>query len=148
MWEPLCLTTLWASTACYKDSFTFLRFFTIYSISLWKYPGHRTGDWFRTRTNKCHDVTQSWTGFPCIADMSAHVSSLVNLLCTDVPYVWFVLGKLLLLFLVPTTQFRCHGYGKAVWILHTIVIYLRHLLQTKSLVTNCEVVLSDRLEMY
>jgi hypothetical protein len=24
MWEPLRLTTLWASTACYRDSFTFL----------------------------------------------------------------------------------------------------------------------------
>jgi hypothetical protein len=24
MWEPQHLTTLWASTACYKDSFTFL----------------------------------------------------------------------------------------------------------------------------
>jgi hypothetical protein len=25
MWEPRRLTTLWASTACYRDSFTFLR---------------------------------------------------------------------------------------------------------------------------
>jgi hypothetical protein len=24
MWEPQRLTTLWASTACYRDSFTFL----------------------------------------------------------------------------------------------------------------------------
>jgi hypothetical protein len=24
MWEPRCLTTLWASTACYRESFTFL----------------------------------------------------------------------------------------------------------------------------
>jgi hypothetical protein len=24
MWEPRRLTTLWASTACYKDSFTFI----------------------------------------------------------------------------------------------------------------------------
>jgi hypothetical protein len=24
MWEPWRLTTLWASTACYKDSFTFI----------------------------------------------------------------------------------------------------------------------------
>jgi hypothetical protein len=23
MWEPQCLTTLWASMACYRDSFTF-----------------------------------------------------------------------------------------------------------------------------
>jgi hypothetical protein len=23
MWEPQCLTTTWASTACYKDSFIF-----------------------------------------------------------------------------------------------------------------------------
>jgi hypothetical protein len=28
MWEPLRLTTLWASTACYKDSFSFT--FTIF----------------------------------------------------------------------------------------------------------------------
>jgi hypothetical protein len=24
MWEPRRLTTVWASTACYRDSFTFL----------------------------------------------------------------------------------------------------------------------------
>jgi hypothetical protein len=24
MWDPQCLTTLWASMACYRDSFTFL----------------------------------------------------------------------------------------------------------------------------
>jgi hypothetical protein len=24
MWEPQCLTTLWAFTACYRDSFAFL----------------------------------------------------------------------------------------------------------------------------
>jgi hypothetical protein len=24
MWEPWCLTTLWTSAACYRDSFTFL----------------------------------------------------------------------------------------------------------------------------
>jgi hypothetical protein len=24
MWKPRCLTTLWASTACYRDSFTFI----------------------------------------------------------------------------------------------------------------------------
>jgi hypothetical protein len=24
MWEPRCLTTLWTSTACYRDSFAFL----------------------------------------------------------------------------------------------------------------------------
>jgi hypothetical protein len=28
MWEPRCLTTLWASTACYRDSFTCFTFFT------------------------------------------------------------------------------------------------------------------------
>jgi hypothetical protein len=28
MWEPRHLTTLWASTACYRDSFTFLLLFT------------------------------------------------------------------------------------------------------------------------
>jgi hypothetical protein len=27
MWEPRRLTTLWASTACYRDSFTFLPYF-------------------------------------------------------------------------------------------------------------------------
>jgi hypothetical protein len=28
MWEPRCLTTLWASTACYRDNLTlFLLFF-------------------------------------------------------------------------------------------------------------------------
>jgi hypothetical protein len=25
MWEPQCLTALWASTACYRDSFTFTK---------------------------------------------------------------------------------------------------------------------------
>jgi hypothetical protein len=29
MWEPRCLTTLWACMACYRDSFT-----------LWKHSGH------------------------------------------------------------------------------------------------------------
>jgi hypothetical protein len=32
MREPLCLTTLWDSMACYRDSFAF--FFTFYSLSL------------------------------------------------------------------------------------------------------------------
>jgi hypothetical protein len=25
MWEPRCLTTLWASASCYRDNFTFRR---------------------------------------------------------------------------------------------------------------------------
>jgi hypothetical protein len=29
MWEPRCLTTLWAFPACYMDSFTF-SFFTLF----------------------------------------------------------------------------------------------------------------------
>jgi hypothetical protein len=29
MWEPQRLTTLWASTACYRDSFTYLLFILI-----------------------------------------------------------------------------------------------------------------------
>jgi hypothetical protein len=28
MWDPQCLTTLWASMACYRDSFTFFIIFT------------------------------------------------------------------------------------------------------------------------
>jgi hypothetical protein len=33
MWEPRRLTTLWASTACYRDSFTFyLHIFYFYNI--------------------------------------------------------------------------------------------------------------------
>jgi hypothetical protein len=32
MWDPQRLTTLWASTACYKDSFTF--YFTILWLGL------------------------------------------------------------------------------------------------------------------
>jgi hypothetical protein len=34
MWEPQRLTTLWASTACYRDSFTFLSFCVGSSVSL------------------------------------------------------------------------------------------------------------------
>jgi hypothetical protein len=29
MWEPRRLTTLWASTACYRDGFTFTLFFAL-----------------------------------------------------------------------------------------------------------------------
>jgi hypothetical protein len=32
MWQPQRLTTLWAFTACYRDSFTF--FYCVYEISL------------------------------------------------------------------------------------------------------------------
>jgi hypothetical protein len=28
MWEPQCLTTVWASTACYGDNFTFFYLFS------------------------------------------------------------------------------------------------------------------------
>jgi hypothetical protein len=31
MWEPRCLTTVWASTACYRDGSTFLFFLTLCS---------------------------------------------------------------------------------------------------------------------
>jgi hypothetical protein len=30
MWEPRRLTTLWASMACYRDSFTFFMHFSFY----------------------------------------------------------------------------------------------------------------------
>jgi hypothetical protein len=33
MWKPQCLKTLWPSTACYKDSFTFT--FTFYHEDIW-----------------------------------------------------------------------------------------------------------------
>jgi hypothetical protein len=36
MWEPRRLTTLWASTACYRDSFTFF-FYIFYVHSCGKY---------------------------------------------------------------------------------------------------------------
>jgi hypothetical protein len=29
MWEPRCLTTLWAVMACYRDSFSFFYFYLI-----------------------------------------------------------------------------------------------------------------------
>jgi hypothetical protein len=35
MWEPWCLTTLWASTACYRDIFTFFFIHMWLSITLW-----------------------------------------------------------------------------------------------------------------
>jgi hypothetical protein len=35
MWEPRRLTTLWASTACYRDSFTF------YSKGIMRLTNHR-----------------------------------------------------------------------------------------------------------
>jgi hypothetical protein len=31
MWEPRCLTTLWVSTACYRDSFTFIFLYYTYT---------------------------------------------------------------------------------------------------------------------
>jgi hypothetical protein len=34
MWEPHCLTTLWASMACYRDSFIFFNLYP--SICLWR----------------------------------------------------------------------------------------------------------------
>jgi hypothetical protein len=41
MWEPRCLTTLWASTACYRESFTFftLPFFDfLFLVSFFYFP--------------------------------------------------------------------------------------------------------------
>jgi hypothetical protein len=38
MWEPRRLTTLWASTACYRDSFTFSFFIIIKGIG-WEVVG-------------------------------------------------------------------------------------------------------------
>jgi hypothetical protein len=35
MWEPQRLTTLWASTACYKDSFTFTTAVVMKSSNFW-----------------------------------------------------------------------------------------------------------------
>jgi hypothetical protein len=32
MWEPQHLTALWASTACYRETFTYFYFFIIISI--------------------------------------------------------------------------------------------------------------------
>jgi hypothetical protein len=32
MWKPRCLTTLWASTACYRDSFINRRIITVVEI--------------------------------------------------------------------------------------------------------------------
>jgi hypothetical protein len=35
MWEPRRLTTLWASMACYRDSFTFLYIYMDSSLHMW-----------------------------------------------------------------------------------------------------------------
>jgi hypothetical protein len=42
MWAPRRLTTLWASTACYRNSFTFLAFtkFLLSCNSLYQYSSH------------------------------------------------------------------------------------------------------------
>jgi hypothetical protein len=37
MWEPQHLKTLWASTACYKDTFTLLYFTLLYFTLLYLY---------------------------------------------------------------------------------------------------------------
>jgi hypothetical protein len=37
MWEPRCLTTLWASKACYRDSFTFLQFYILFNGNIQKH---------------------------------------------------------------------------------------------------------------
>jgi hypothetical protein len=34
VWEPRRLTTLWASTACYRDSFTFLLLLTVVKVNI------------------------------------------------------------------------------------------------------------------
>jgi hypothetical protein len=36
MWEPRCLKNLWASTACYRESFTFafIRIFIVINVQL------------------------------------------------------------------------------------------------------------------
>jgi hypothetical protein len=33
MWDPQLLTTLWASMACYRDSFTFITFTVLHSLN-------------------------------------------------------------------------------------------------------------------
>jgi hypothetical protein len=45
MWEPRCLTTLWAFTVCYRDGFTFLHFLrgtTVQKIELFIVTSART----------------------------------------------------------------------------------------------------------
>jgi hypothetical protein len=48
MWEPRCLTTVWASTACYRDSFTFYIRACIL-LSMWEAQGQRIAVGFLIR---------------------------------------------------------------------------------------------------
>jgi hypothetical protein len=43
MWDPQRLTTLWAFTACYRDSFTYFTLLT--SAGNEEYPGHVSTTW-------------------------------------------------------------------------------------------------------
>jgi hypothetical protein len=44
MWEPRRLTTLWASTACYRDSFTFLLIFCASKPTAFLASGKRSAE--------------------------------------------------------------------------------------------------------
>jgi hypothetical protein len=56
MWEPRPLTTLWAFTACYKDTFTFIGN-SIDSVSIRNLPGPEVGDVAISRLFYTDDLT-------------------------------------------------------------------------------------------
>jgi hypothetical protein len=91
-------------------------------------------------SNKCHPVTltvepDSHVLLAVVLTWALVSSGLSIYPAQMLQMAWFVLAKLLL-FVGQTTQFGCHGYGKTTRIPHAIVIYLRCLLQTNSMVTN------------
>jgi hypothetical protein len=47
MWDPQCLTTLWASMACYRDSFTFLPYYYYYGRHELSSLARTLGSWVR-----------------------------------------------------------------------------------------------------
>jgi hypothetical protein len=93
MWEPRRLTTVWASTACYRDSFTF--FFTVHNYKKKCFKGivietqrHRNSDAARG-----YGISQQWSlrlhgCVTCLND--SMVTS--NLCCPRQPLAQFTLS--------------------------------------------------------
>jgi predicted DNA-binding transcriptional regulator len=78
MWDPQRLTTLWAFTACYRDSFTLLY------LVVWKQSSVYVGECFYEILLSCHDV---FAGFSCLltsglSDQENNYTVFINYVCT------------------------------------------------------------------
>jgi hypothetical protein len=70
MWEPRLLTTIWASTACYRDNFTFtIRFLNCTTIDFINDHTHRHGTEFLERiefVSNLSCVIGLWISLYCV----------------------------------------------------------------------------------